>query len=121
MEKRYKIIMDLKNKLTHNIKFKEGDVNSSILDITLIDNGQIVDVTGQSIEFNFLKTDDVRVIQDANSGVSIINALQGNFQCVLNSDTLTSPGAVDCEISFKKQGRTLTVSTFEFRVESSIM
>lgn len=120
MENRYRITYDLKNRTVSNIKFKQGDTDSSVLDVTLFDNGLAVDITGETIEFRFLKSDKTIVFQDSTTGVSIVNALQGNFECLLKNNTLASTGLVKCEIVFKKDEKTLTTTTFNFVVESSI-
>jgi hypothetical protein len=46
MENRYKISFDLKTKAVTDIKFKQGDVDTSILEFTLFDDGLIIDITG---------------------------------------------------------------------------
>lgn len=120
MENRYKVTLDLKQRVLSNIKFKQGDTDSSVLEINLTDNGLPVDITGQTIVFNFNKQDGTVVTQNSGTGVSILNASTGNFQCVLKSQTLAAPGEVQCEIQFSNNGVLLTTATFKFIVDSSI-
>ncbi|MDP4174143.1 MAG: BppU family phage baseplate upper protein [Bacteroidota bacterium] len=120
MENRYKIIMDLKNRIISNTRFKQGDTDSSVIEISLINNGVAVDITDQTIEFNFLKPDNTIVVQDSTTGVNILNAAQGNFECVLKNNTLAAAGVVKCEVVFKKDGKILSTTTFNFTVEGSI-
>ena len=120
MENRYKITIDMKNRVISNIKFKQGDTDSSVLEINLVDNSLAVDVTGQTIVFNFAKSDGTIVTQNITTGVSIINALTGNFQCILKNDTLAAPGLVNCEITFSDSGKILSTVTFNFNVAKSI-
>jgi len=120
MENRYKINYDIKLKCVSNIRFKEGDTDSSILDVVLYDGGQIVNLTGETIEFRFLKSDTTIVFQNFSAGVSIIDALKGNVQCILMSNTLASVGQVKCEIYRTKDGKKLTTPSFDFLVEKSI-
>lgn len=120
MENRYKIIIDMKNRVISNTKFKQGDTDSSVLEINLVDNSLAVDITGQTIVFNFAKSDGTIVTQDITTGVSILNALTGNFQCILKNNTLAAPGIVNCEITFSDFGEILSTATFNFNVEKSI-
>ena len=120
MENRYKFTLDLKNRVLRNIKYKQGDTDSSVLEINLVDNGLAVDITDQTIQFNFLKSDGTTVIQDASTGVSIIDSVTGNFQCILKNNTLAAPGIVLCEIEFSNAGKILSTTKFNFTVESSI-
>ena len=120
MENRYKIQYDIKLKNVTNITFKQGDIDSSVLDITLLDNGQVIDLTGETIEFRFLKSDKKIVFQDTSAGVKIIDAVNGNVECVLKANTLAAVGDVTCEMHRVKDGKTLTTQGFVFTVEESI-
>lgn len=120
MENRYKIQYDIKLKNVTNITFKQGDIDSSVLDITLLDNGQPVDLTGENIEFRFLKSDNTIVFQDVSAGVTVLDAENGNVECVLKSNTIAAVGDVTCEIHRVKDGKTLTMQSFIFTVEESI-
>ncbi len=120
MENRYKLQYDIKLKNIINITFKQGDIDTSILDLTLLDNGQPVDVTGEIIEFRFLKPDNKIVFQDASAGVNILDSINGNIECILKAQTLAAVGDVTCEIHRVKDGKTLTTQSFKFTVEQSI-
>lgn len=120
MENRYKISYDIKRYTITNIKFKQGDVDSSVLEISLFDDGVPVDISGENIEFRFLKPDKTIVYQDFSNGVTILDATKGRVSCVLKSNTLAVPGIVKCEIHRGKDNKQLTTPTFNFLVESSI-
>jgi len=120
MENRYKLTIDMKNRVISNTKFKQGDTDSSVLEINLVDNSLAVDITGQTIVFNFAKPDGTIVTQDITTGVSILNALDGNFQCILKNNTLAAPGLVNSEITFSDSGKILSTVTFNFNVDKSI-
>jgi len=120
MENRYKINYDFKNRMITNIRFKQGDTDSSVLEFNLIDNGLVKDITDQAITFKFLKGDETVVTQDITTGVSIIDALNGNFQCILKNDALSYPGDVTCEIEFSNAGVILSTAKFNFTVEESV-
>lgn len=120
MENRYAIDYDIKQRFFSNIKFMQGDIDSSVLEVTIFDNSKNVDMTGEDIEFRFLKPDGTIVFQDKNSGVNFIDAAKGEFECVLKANTLASVGVVRCEIIRKKNGIILTCPSFNFTVDSSI-
>jgi len=121
MENRYKMILDIKHGVINKARFKQGDTDTSVLDITVVDNGLPVDITGQTIEFNFLKPDGTIVSQDISTGVTIIDSSAGNVECLLKSNTLAVIGLVSCEVVFKGVlGEILSTSKFNIMVEQSI-
>lgn len=120
MENRYIANYDIKQKCITYIKFKQGDVDSAVLEVHLTDNGEVIDITGETIEFRFSKPDNTVVYQDSSTGVTILDETGGKIECVLKSNTLAKPGNVKCEIHRAKDGKELTTSSFYFIVESSI-
>lgn len=120
MENRYKIIYDIKQRNIVNARFKQGDVDSSVLEVTIVDGGLPVNITGEAIEFRFLKPDNTIVYQDSLNGVTILDATIGKVECVLKSNTLAKAGIVKCEIHRELAGKELTTPTFTFTVEASI-
>lgn len=120
IENRYIITLDLKGRVIGNIKFKQGDINSAILEVHLIANSKAVPITGEIIEFRFCKQDKTLVYQDIGTNVTILDGPNGIVECALMANTLSFPGIVKCEIHRKKDGKELTTSAFNFTVESSI-
>ena len=120
MENRYKISYDIKSYNILDVKFKQGDTDSSVIEINLFDGGQVVDVTGEAIEFRFLKPDKTSVFQDATSGVKVLDAVNGAFECTLKANTLAVPGLVFAEVVRTKDGIILTSPAFNLLVEKSI-
>jgi hypothetical protein len=120
VENRYKLAYDLKQRVITNIRFKQGDIDSSVIEVTLVDNGLAVDITGEIIEFRFMKPDRTVVYQDFTMGVSILDGPTGKIECVLKSNTLAAVGVEKCEIHRAKDGKELTTPSFDFVVESSI-
>ena len=120
MENRYIITMDIKKGTILNARFKQGDTDSSVLEVKLIDNGVFVDITGQDIEFNFLRPDGIITTQDATNGVSILDAMNGKFQCILKNSTLSVAGNARCDIIFAKDGKELSTKTFNFTIDDKI-
>jgi len=120
MENRYKINYDIKQRIVSNVRFKQGDIDSSVLDVMLFDGGLPVVITGEVIEFRFFKADKTIVFQDISTGVTIVDGAKGNVQCVLMSNTLASPGDTKVEIHRSLAGKQLTTPSFVFKVDSSI-
>jgi hypothetical protein len=120
IENRYEIDYDLKTKLSYNIHFQQGDIDSSILEINLTDNGLPIDITGEDIQFRFIKPDRTIVYQDFTTGVSIVYAKDGKVECVLMANTLASAGLVTCQIYRSLNGKALSTPSFNFVINSSI-
>jgi len=120
LENRYKLVYDIKNKLTTVVRYKQGDADTSIMEITLMDGEKVIDITGETIEFHFQRKDGTIVYQDYNSGIVILDAINGVVQATLKSNTLAVPGIVRCEILRTKDNKHLTTSAFNFVVESSM-
>lgn len=120
MENRYKINYDIKSYNVLDVKYKQGDADSSVLEMHLFDGGKAVDITGETIEFRFLKPDKTTVYQDELSGVAVLDALNGVFECTLKANTLAATGLVFTEVVRKKENIILTSPTFNFQVEKSI-
>ena len=121
LENRYKLTIDLKSKMiTNNTLFKQGNAGTSVLEITLVDEGLPVNITGQTVQFNFLRSDSSVVSQDNTTGVTILDALTGKFECVLKAATLAVDGKVEAEIVFTEGTDILSSTTFVFYVDASI-
>jgi len=121
LENRYKLTIDLKSKmLTNNTLFKQGNAGTSVLEITIVDEGLPVNITGQTVQFNFLRSDNAVVSQDSTTGVTILDALTGKFECVLKAATLAIDGKVEAEIVFTDGVNVLSSTTFVFYVDASI-
>ena len=120
MENRYKISFDIKTSSINDISFKQGDIESSVIEVSLTDGILPVNITDEVIEFRFLKADETIVFQDISTGVSVIDAVTGKFQCILKLDTLSAPGILKCEIYRSLNGKSLTTQSFNLTVNSSI-
>lgn len=120
MENRYKITLDFKQRSNTNINFIQNDIDTSALEFTIADGGQVVDITGQTVSIAFLKSDNTIVIQNSTSGVTILDGPNGKLECILRSNTLAYVGIVRAEISFSLDGKKLSTAQFVFNVSSSI-
>lgn len=121
MENRYLLNLDFKSKSFYNINFVQNDIDTSVLEITITNQGLVVDLTGQTIEIAFLKPDNSLVIQDQANGVNILDAINGKFQCILKSNSLSAIGKVSAEVSFSDAtGKKLSTAQFTFTVTESL-
>lgn len=122
LQNRYPIIIDLQNKIINYgcAKFKQGSVGTAVLDVSLIGDDLLKDITGQTITFNFVRTDGNVIVQDETKGVKILDAVNGKFECIIDSSVLTNAQTVKCEIVFSNGSNILPTATFSFIVDSSI-
>jgi len=119
-QNRYSLNYDIKKRLLNNVVFKQGDIDSNVLEINLIDNSLPIDITDEVIEFRFRKLDTTTVYQDVSTNVTILDGANGKVECILMTNTLACPGVVKCEIHRVKAGVELTTLSFNFMVEVSI-
>jgi len=117
LENRYKVTLDFKQRSLLNINFVQNNIDTSVLEITIVDGGQPVSIAGQDIEIAFAKPDGTLVIQDLTTGVAILaGGTTGKLECVLKSNTLAAVGTVKAEISFSLLGKKLSTAQFVFNV-----
>ena len=133
-ENRFLLTLDLKAKTIRSINFVQNNVGTSVLELAIVDGGQVtdpatglltggnaVDITDQVVSIAFLKPDNTLVIQDITTGVSILgDPLLGKVQCILMSNTLAAAGVVKAEVSFSKDGNKLSTTQFSFTVSGSL-
>lgn len=120
MENRYKINYDMKTRLISNIKFKQGDSDGSVIEVSLFDNSLPINITSEVIEFRFLKIDGTVVYQDISTSVTVLDPINGKLECILMGNTLASAGMVKVEIHRTLGDKQLTTPSFTFTVETSI-
>ena len=120
-QKRYKVYYDIKGPLVSSLVYSQGDIESAVLEVKLLDDTSSIDITGETIFFRFLKPDNTVVEQDINSGVTILHADAGVVECVLNSQVLALKGKVLCEIHRSEGGQDLTTRCFTMYVEGTIL
>lgn len=120
MENRYKAVLDFKQRSIMNATFVQNNMDSSVFEFTITDNGVVVDITGQTIVVAFLKADKTFVIQDSTNGVSILDATNGKIQCILKANSLSCVGVVKGEVNFSQGTKKLSTAQFSFNVSPSI-
>ena len=118
IDKDYSFKLDIKNKSAiPKMEFVRGDLNTSVLNITLTENGVPIDLTGYTLMAVFKKPDNTRVIED----VTIINATKGLVRVVLSTQTITAIGEVLGTITLTSAtGDKVTFSLFKFKVRENL-
>lgn len=120
--KEFNILLDIKEK--NNIKYIEvvqDDYNSNVLNISLIDELNSYDLTDLNVEIAFKKPDGTTVLQDKDTGVSIIDAKMGKIKCILSTNTIACPGIVNAEVRISESSNVLTSARFNFYVRGSLV
>jgi hypothetical protein len=123
MENRHKLTLDFKVRTIASINFVQNDIDTSVIEFLICDNGVPVSISGQDITITFLKPDNTVVMQDADNGVTILESGEedtGKLECVLRSQTLAVAGIVKAEISFSEGGKKLSTAQFSFIVTPSL-
>jgi len=116
----YVFDFDINSSLIINPQFTQGDINASVIEPHLLNNGVPVDITGETIEIRFLKADNTIVYQDETTGVAIILASEGIIQCTLEANTLAAAGIIKCEIHRTLNGIQKMTQCFYFTISSVI-
>jgi len=122
MENKYKVKIDLQSKETimTPAQYRIGDTNSAKMEVTLTYAGEIVDLTGQDITWNFEKSDHTNCSQNMSNGVSIVDPINGVFQIIFMSQTLACAGIVRTTITFTKDGIISNTIMFAFTVNGTV-
>lgn len=81
------------------IMFKQGDFNIAVLSITVSHDGTVMDLTGATVQLEFLKPDKTIVLQDDTSGVTVTEATTGSVKVALRSQVLASLGKVSGQLT----------------------
>lgn len=120
--KEFDIILDIK-KPTEQERFNvvQGDINSNLLRISLMDELEPYDLSGTNVEIIFKKADGTTVQQTENTGISIISPTNGKFQAVLKTNTIACPGPVAAEVRILDEEIALTTTRFNFFVGKSLL
>lgn len=116
----FKINYDIKTKQVTNMSFQQGNKNVSSIEFTVYEDGKVVNITGETIEFRFVKADKTEVYLDINSGVVIAEGVNGIVTCKLTNDVLSYAGLVKCQIYRKLGTKELFSPTFNFIVKGSL-
>ena len=117
--KEFNILLDIKKQYKGDrFEVVQGDTNSNVLNITLVDGINPYNLTGTNVEIVFSKADGTTVQQTDNA---IIDAVQGKIRCILKTNTIATPGKVLAEVRVLEGDNLLTSARFEFYVRKSLM
>lgn len=101
---------------TPSMEFVRGDTNTNILYITVTQNYAVLDLTNLTPVLSIKKADETEVLQE----VTIVNAIQGQIKCVLNTQSTAAIGTNLAEITLFENKARLTSTTFKFKVRESL-
>jgi len=120
--KEFNIMLDIKkSRKIEEIEVVQGDTNTNILYISIVESLVPYDLAGITVEIVFAKPDGTTVVQDATNGLSILDAAAGKIKCVLLTNTIAAPGRVNAEVRLLQNDKLLTSARFEFYVRRAIM
>jgi hypothetical protein len=99
---------------SQNAAFSQGDVQTAILIINITESDTALDLTSKKIRASFRKSNGTSVYQDLTNGITVLNAVTGQIQVILNTDTLSSVGTVRGQLSITDEAGGLVAETVEF-------
>ena len=118
--KEFDILLDIKrNRKVEEFEVVQGDYESNILNIAIVEDFEPYDLTGLNVEIAFAKPDGTTVLQDEQNGVTIIT--EGKIRCILNTNTIAASGKVFAEVRILQDLRLLTTARFDFFVRRAIV
>lgn len=118
--KTYEINVDLvhDSSTISTIQFSQNDRNSAKLLLTITNKGTELDLSqAKSIRMSFKKPDGTRVFQN---DCQPVNALKGEYQILLKTQTLAAVGTVIAQIHIEEEDRTIDTQKFFFIVSDSL-
>lgn len=123
VEKRFAIALDIKSPLPNPDFEVVDDDNGNVIEISLTDDGDPIDLTGCKVLVVFAKPDGTPAQQDTDegNGVTLLDE-QGKFEIKLFT-TSFSPGVVNAEVqvlSGENFGTLVTSAQFNFRCRRGI-
>ncbi|WP_291568525.1 BppU family phage baseplate upper protein [Clostridium sp. UBA2485] len=119
--KEFNILLDIKHPMEHTgIEAVQGDINSNVFTVQLVDGTENYDLTGLEVEFLFAKPNGKVSRQKQDNGTTIKDPKNGIVECVLSKNTISAPGRCYCEIRVNKDEQILTSTLFNFYIRKSI-
>ena len=118
--KEFDILLDIKrNRKVEEFEVVQGDYESNILNIAIVEDFEPYNLTGLNVEIAFAKPDGTTVLQDEQNGVTIIT--EGKIRCILNTNTIAASGKVFAEVRILQDLWLLTTARFDFFVRRAIV
>ena len=121
--KKFNIQLDIK-KRNYNEVFQvvQGDYETNVLEIQLLDDVVKYNLTDLSVEIAFRKADGTTVLQTSDTGVIITSTTEGKLECTLKTNTIAAIGRVIAEVRvLGANDKLLTSTTFDFIVRESLV
>jgi hypothetical protein len=116
--KQFQINLDLTKKTEiQPIQIKQSDFNTVIFEFVLTDDGRIIDLTGSSVQLAVLKPSGLTVYQDC----VITDALDGACEAILNNQAYLETGTHSGELVITKDSLISVTRPFEYLSLSTIM
>ena len=122
VEKRFSIILDIKQSISNQEFEVVDDDNGNIIEITVVDDGQPINLTGSKVCAIFSTGPNI-VQQDTDGHGVTISGENGNIVTIDLYTTSFSPGMVECELQIFSGAdlKTLiTSSVFNFECRRGI-
>lgn len=79
--------------------FFQGDKGTAYLVVTLLENGQPLNLTNRKIRVAFRKPDNNNIFQDEQTGVTVLDAATGKFEVELSTQVLSTVGVVRGQVA----------------------
>lgn len=118
--KTFEINLDLINsdyQLVDAVEVVNGDTDSNLFNINLLQNYIAVNATGNTAVIVFRKPDGTTVYQN----LTAINTALGKFSCVLSSQTIVVPGEIKAEVTLYEGTKRVTSTRFKFLVRKALL
>lgn len=106
-----RLYIEINEEVTDIITAVQNDANSRFLDVTLLDNGQPINLTGEDVKIYMKKPDGTEIF---NNG-TVTDAVNGRCQFELTTQALGAVGVLETQISIW-QGATTILSTQVFNI-----
>lgn len=116
--KDFNVQLDIKKQVTvSNISVVSEDKDANKFIVTLVDDSEVIDITGYTAKAAFKNHQDGRFEQDC----TIVDAINGIIGITLNTDVIAVPGLVNASISLYKGEMKATSARFHFTVDGSLL
>ena len=107
-----RLILDMSEQPTDIITMTQGDTNSRYLDVTLLNQGTPIDLTGQTVRIDCYKLDGTRVLNDGE----VVDAATGRCKFKMTTEMLAVPDVLNTQISIWDDGNAEVVASAPFNI-----
>ncbi|MGL5439861.1 MAG: tail fiber protein [Filifactoraceae bacterium] len=110
--------IDVDRGIDRTIIAKQGDTHSRFLVLRLIENGNLIDLTGKTVRVYAIKPDGTKIFNDCV--ITPVSAPKGIATLELTSQMLAIPGQINMELMILKGTDKLTTVSFFITVKQSL-